>query len=40
MAPAFGGGRVSQVADRQFKYLAITPAVVKIQLIGLLTIIY
>ncbi len=40
MAPAFGGGRVSQVADRQFKYLAITPAVVIILLIGLFPIVY
>lgn len=40
MAPAFGGGRMSQVADRQFKYLAITPAVVIILLIGLFPIVY
>ena len=39
-APALAGGRLSRVADRQFKYLAITPAVVVILLIGLFPIIY
>ena len=39
-APALAGGRLSQFADRQFKYLAITPAVVIILLIGLFPIVY
>ena len=39
-APAFAGGRLSRLADRRFKYLAITPAVVVILLIGLFPIIY
>jgi multiple sugar transport system permease protein len=39
-APALDGGRLSRMADRQFKYLAITPAVVIILLIGLFPIIY
>jgi multiple sugar transport system permease protein len=39
-APALDGGRLSRLADRQFKYLAITPAVVIILLIGLFPIIY
>lgn len=39
-APAFGGGRLSLLADRQFKYLAITPAVLIILLIGLFPIVY
>ena len=39
-APALGGGRLSRFADRQFKYLAITPAVVIILLIGLFPIVY
>ena len=33
-APARGGGRRHGAADRQFKYLAITPAVVVILLVG------
>jgi multiple sugar transport system permease protein len=40
MAPAPSGGRLSRLADRQFKYLAIAPAVVIILLIGLFPIIY
>ena len=39
-APALAGGRLSRLADRQFKYLAITPAVVIILLIGLFPIVY
>lgn len=39
-APAFAGGRLSLLADRQFKYLAITPAVLIILLIGLFPIVY
>jgi multiple sugar transport system permease protein len=39
-APALDGGRLSRLADRQFKYLAITPAVVIILLIGLFPIVY
>ena len=39
-APALAGGRLSQFADRQFKYLAITPAVLIILLIGLFPIVY
>ena len=39
-APALAGGRLSRAADRQFKYLAITPAVVVILLIGLFPIVY
>ena len=39
-APALAGGRLSSVADRQFKYLAITPAVIVILLIGLFPIVY
>ncbi len=39
-APALTGGRLSLLADRQFKYLAITPAVVVILLIGLFPIVY
>lgn len=40
MAPALAGGRLSLLADRQFKYLAITPAVLIILLIGLFPIVY
>ena len=40
MAPALAGGRLSLLADRQFKYLAITPAVLVILLIGLFPIVY
>ena len=40
MAPALAGGRLSRLADRQFKYLAITPAVLIILLIGLFPIVY
>lgn len=40
MALALAGGRLSRLADRQFKYLAITPAVVIILLIGLFPIVY
>jgi multiple sugar transport system permease protein len=39
-ASALAGGRLSLLADRQFKYLAITPAVVVILLIGLFPIVY
>jgi multiple sugar transport system permease protein len=39
-APALAGGRLSHLADRQFKYLAITPAVLIILLIGLFPIVY
>ena len=39
-APAHEGGRLSMFADRQFRYLAITPAVVIILLIGLFPIVY
>jgi multiple sugar transport system permease protein len=39
-APALAGGRLSLLADRQFKYLAITPAVLIILLIGLFPIVY
>ena len=39
-APALAGGRLSRAADRQFKYLAITPAVIVILLIGLFPIVY
>ncbi|MFZ1429796.1 MAG: sugar ABC transporter permease [Geminicoccaceae bacterium] len=39
-APAFAGGRLSLLADRQFKYLAITPTVLVILLIGLFPIVY
>jgi multiple sugar transport system permease protein len=40
MAPALAGGRLSLLADRLFKYLAITPAVLVILLIGLFPIVY
>ena len=40
MAPAQEGGRLSMFADRQFKYLAVTPAVAIILLIGLFPIVY
>ena len=39
-APVLADGRLSLLADRQFKYLAITPAVVIILLIGLFPIVY
>ena len=39
-APILAGGRLSQFADRRFKYLAITPAVLIILLIGLFPIVY
>ena len=39
-APALTGGRLSQFVDRRFKYLAITPAVLIILLIGLFPIVY
>ena len=39
-APVLAGGRLSQFADRRFKYLAITPAVLIILLIGLFPIVY
>ena len=38
--PPSSDGRLSRLADRQFKYLAITPAVVVLLLIGLFPIIY
>jgi multiple sugar transport system permease protein len=40
VAPALAGGRLSRLADQQFRYLSITPAVAIILLIGLFPIVY